>query len=152
MSQEIYDRGLKIRKSVLGDAYVDNALKNADDFTGPLQDLVTEYCWGWAWGREHLSKRDRSLINLAMISILNRQHELRVRYQFQVEPQNIGSEAAVSEAMWRDCQLTLKYKDFGAGQRYRLETGSIGFYPWARLYDQQANEIARGRTGRCEKV
>ena len=80
------------------------------------------------------------------------QHELRVRYQYQVEPQNIGSEAAVSESMWRDCQLTLKYKDFGAGQRYRLETGSIGFYPWARLYDQQANEIARGRTGRCEKV
>ena len=78
MSKEIYDRGLAIRKSVLGDAYVENALKNADDFTQPLQDLVTEYCWGWAWGREQLSKRDRSLINLAMISILNRPHELRV--------------------------------------------------------------------------
>jgi len=78
MSKEIYDRGLAIRKSVLGDAYVENALKNADDFTQPLQDLVTEYCWGWAWGREELSKRDRSLINLAMISILNRPHELRV--------------------------------------------------------------------------
>ena len=78
MSKEIYDRGLAIRKSVLGAEYVDNALKNADDFTGPLQDLVTEYCWGWTWGREELSKRDRSMINLAMISILNRQHELRV--------------------------------------------------------------------------
>lgn len=78
MSKEIYDRGLEIRKSVLGAEYVENALKNKDDFTGPLQDLVTEYCWGWAWGREELSKRDRSLINLAMISILNRQHELRV--------------------------------------------------------------------------
>lgn len=78
MSKEIYDRGLAIRKSVLGAEYVDNALKNADEFTQPLQDLVTEYCWGWAWGREQLSKRDRSMINLAMISILNRQHELRV--------------------------------------------------------------------------
>ena len=78
MSKEIYDRGLAIRKSVLGDAYVETALKNADDFTGPLQDLVTEYCWGWAWGREELSKRDRSMINLAMISVLNRPHELRV--------------------------------------------------------------------------
>jgi len=78
MSKEIYDRGLAIRKSVLGAEYVDNALKNADDFTQPLQDLVTEYCWGWAWGREQLSKRDRSMINLAMISILNRPHELRV--------------------------------------------------------------------------
>ena len=78
MSKEIYDRGLAIRKSVLGAEYVDNALKNADDFTQPLQDLVTEYCWGWAWGREELSKRDRSMINLAMISVLNRPHELRV--------------------------------------------------------------------------
>ena len=78
MSKEIYDRGLAIRKSVLGSEYVDNALKNADEFTQPLQDLVTEYCWGWAWGREELSKRDRSMINLAMISVLNRPHELRV--------------------------------------------------------------------------
>jgi 4-carboxymuconolactone decarboxylase len=78
MSKEIYDRGLAIRKSVLGAEYVDNALKNADEFTQPLQELVTEYCWGWAWGREELSKRDRSLINLAMISVLNRPHELRV--------------------------------------------------------------------------
>ena len=78
MSKEIYDRGLAIRKSVLGAEYVDKALSNADEFTQPLQDLVTEYCWGWAWGREELSKRDRSMINLAMISILNRQHELKV--------------------------------------------------------------------------
>ena len=81
MNKEIYDRGLAIRKSVLGAEYVDNALKNVDDFTQPLQDLVTEYCWGWAWGREGLSKRDRSMINLAMISILNRQHELKVHVQ-----------------------------------------------------------------------
>ena len=81
MSKEIYDRGLAIRKSVLGAEYVDNALKNADDFTQPLQDLVTEYCWGWAWGREGLSKRDRSMINLAMISILNRHNELKVHVQ-----------------------------------------------------------------------
>ena len=81
MSKEIYDRGLEIRKSVLGKDYVETALANADDFTGDLQDLVTEYCWGWAWGREGLSKRDRSLINLAMISVLNRQHELKVHVQ-----------------------------------------------------------------------
>ncbi|MDF3931698.1 hypothetical protein [Pseudomonas citronellolis] len=79
------------------------------------------------------------------------QHELHLRYQFQVAPQDIGSGAAVSESLWRDCQLSLTYKDFSAGQRYRLETGSIGFYPWARLYDEQANEVARGRTGRCAK-
>lgn len=76
------------------------------------------------------------------------QHELRVRYQFQVEPSDIGT----TEGLWRDCQLTLKYPDFSAGKRYRLETGSIGFYPWAKLYDADANEVARGRAGRCEKV
>src|SRR3954447_11962715 len=78
MGKDVYDRGLSIRKSVLGAAYVDKALAAADDFTGPLQDLVTEYCWGAVWGREGLSKRDRSLLNLGMISILNRPHELKI--------------------------------------------------------------------------
>ena len=78
MGKDVYDKGLGIRKSVLGSAYVDKALAAADDFTGPLQDLVTEYCWGAVWGREELSKRDRSLLNLGMISILNRPHELKI--------------------------------------------------------------------------
>ena len=78
MGKDVYDRGLAIRKSVLGAEYVDKALANADAFTGPLQDLVTEYCWGAVWGREGLSKRDRSLLNLGMISILNRPHELKI--------------------------------------------------------------------------
>ncbi|SDI58766.1 PA0061/PA0062 family lipoprotein [Pseudomonas panipatensis] len=80
------------------------------------------------------------------------QHELRVRFQFQVAASDIGATDAVNEGLWRDCQLTLKYKDFNAGQRYRLQTGNIGFYPWAKLYDAEAKEVARGRTGRCEKV
>ena len=58
--------------------YKRQALANADEFTGPLQDLVTEYCWGAVWGREELSKRDRSMLNIAMISILNRPHELKI--------------------------------------------------------------------------
>ena len=78
MSKEMYDRGLEIRKSVLGEEYVNTSIKNADDFTRPLQEMVTEYCWGYVWGREELSKRDRSMINLAMISILNRPHELKI--------------------------------------------------------------------------
>jgi len=78
MGKDVYDRGLAIRKSVLGEEYVNRALANKDEFTGPLQDLVTEYCWGAVWGREELSKRDRSLLNLAMISILNRPHELKI--------------------------------------------------------------------------
>ena len=76
MNKELFDKGLAIRKSVLGEEYVANALKNVDSFNEPLQELVTEYCWGWAWGREELPKKTRSMLNLAMISVLNRQHEL----------------------------------------------------------------------------
>ena len=77
MDQATYDKGLSIRKAVLGEEYVNRALARTDDFNKPLQDLVTEYCWGAVWGREELSLRDRSMINLAMISILNRGHELK---------------------------------------------------------------------------
>jgi 4-carboxymuconolactone decarboxylase len=77
MDQDLYDKGMKIRREVLGDAYVDRALAKSGPFNDPLQELVTTYCWGWAWGREGLPRRDRSLINLAMISILNRHNELK---------------------------------------------------------------------------
>ena len=77
MSKEMYERGLKIRREVLGAAYVDKALATADDFGKPLQDLVTEYCWGAVWGREELPKKTRSMLNLAMIAALNRPHELK---------------------------------------------------------------------------
>lgn len=77
MNKDTYDKGLEIRRAVLGDAYVDKALNTADDFNRPMQDLVTEYCWGAVWGREGLPRKTRSMLNLAMISILNRPHELR---------------------------------------------------------------------------
>lgn len=78
MSDDSYDKGMKIRREVVGDVYVDRSLADADDFTGPLQDLVTRYCWGEIWSRPGLSRRDRSIINLAMISALNRPHELEL--------------------------------------------------------------------------
>ena len=77
MDQKTHDKGLEIRKAVLGEAYVANALKNADEFNKPFQELVTEYCWGAVWGREELPRKTRSMLNLSMISILNRPHELR---------------------------------------------------------------------------
>ena len=77
MNKELYEKGLAIRKSVLGAEYVDKALAAADDFNRPMQELTTEYCWGWCWGREGLDKKPRSIINLAMISALNRPHEVK---------------------------------------------------------------------------
>jgi len=69
---------LRIRSDVLGEQYVNRALADADEFTRPLQDLVTEYCWGAVWGREELPRKTRSMLNLAMIAVLNRPNELRM--------------------------------------------------------------------------
>ena len=77
MDKKTYDKGMEVRTAVLGEAYVANAMKNSDDFNKPFQDLVTEYCWGAVWGREELPHKTRSMLNLAMISCLNRPHELK---------------------------------------------------------------------------
>ena len=78
MDRQMFEKGLAIRRSVLGEEYVDNAIKTADDFSRPLQELVTQYCWGEIWGRPGLDRKTRSLINLAMISALNRPHEVKM--------------------------------------------------------------------------
>jgi 4-carboxymuconolactone decarboxylase len=78
MNDELFQKGLAIRKSVLGAEFVEKAIAAADDFNMPLQRLVTEYCWGACWGREDLPKKIRSLLNIAMISVLNRNHELKL--------------------------------------------------------------------------
>ena len=77
MASELFDKGMKIRTEVLGEAYVSKAMASMDEFTRPLQELVTEYCWGAVWGRPGLARSERSLLNLAMISVLNRPHELK---------------------------------------------------------------------------
>jgi 4-carboxymuconolactone decarboxylase len=78
VNKELFEKGLAIRKSVLGAEYVEKSIAAADDFNRPMQELTTEYCWGWCWGREGLDKKTRSIINLAMISALNRPNELKM--------------------------------------------------------------------------
>ncbi|MGH7225607.1 MAG: 4-carboxymuconolactone decarboxylase [Gemmataceae bacterium] len=78
MNKEVHDQGLAIRREVLGNQYVDAQLKTADDFNRPFQEFITEYCWGAVWGRPGLPKKTRSIINLAMLTALNRQNELRI--------------------------------------------------------------------------
>ena len=77
MSREMYETGLQIRKAVAGEKYVEAALSKADDFNMPMQDLVTEYCWGAVWGRPGLERKTRSIINIALLSALNRKEELK---------------------------------------------------------------------------
>lgn len=78
MDQKTFDKGLEIRKSVLGKEYVENAMRNTDEFVQPFQEFLTEYCWGAVWGRDGLPHKTRSMLNLAMLSALGREHELRL--------------------------------------------------------------------------
>src|SRR6266849_3658942 len=77
MDKDTYDRGLSIRRKVLGEDYVDRALKNADDFDRDFQRIVTQYCWGEAWGDDTLSARERSILNLGMIASLGKMEEFQ---------------------------------------------------------------------------
>jgi len=77
-NQALFDEGLATRREVLGDAYVDASIQNATDFTIDMQELVTQYCWGDVWNRPGLDRRSRSLLNLAMLTALNRPHELKI--------------------------------------------------------------------------
>lgn len=77
MSQDSFKKGLEKRRKVMGDAFVDNALSQADELTMPMQDFVTRVAWDEIWNREALSDRDRSLINLGMIAALNRPQEFK---------------------------------------------------------------------------
>jgi len=78
MNKELFDKGLKVRREVLGKEYVDKAVASATEFNRPLQELVTEYCWGEIWNRPGLSRRERSMLNLAMLTALNRPHEVKM--------------------------------------------------------------------------
>jgi 4-carboxymuconolactone decarboxylase len=75
---ERFEQGLQVRREVLGAEYVDRSLAGASEFTAPIQELVTEYCWGAVWSREGIDRKTRSLLNIGMLTALNRSHELAV--------------------------------------------------------------------------
>jgi 4-carboxymuconolactone decarboxylase len=78
MNQDLFDKGLKTRREVLGAEHVDASIRNADDFSRPLQEHITQYAWGDIWNRPGLDRKTRSLLNLAMLTALNRPHELKL--------------------------------------------------------------------------
>lgn len=77
MSDELFDKGLKIRKEVVGEEYVDRAFDTAGEYGREFQEFLTTYCWGAAWGRDALTRRERSLLNIGIIGTLGRANELR---------------------------------------------------------------------------
>ncbi len=81
MDKALYDKGLSIRKEVLGEEYVNRNINNVNDFNSHFQEMVTEFAWGGIWGDDTLEKKTRSLINLAMLSALGRSHEFELHFR-----------------------------------------------------------------------
>lgn len=94
---ERYELGLATRREVLGDAHVEKSLGNVTDFSRPIQEMVTEYCWGGVWSREGLPRQTRSLLNIVMLTALNRQHELAVHVKGAIN--NGVTEEEIQEAL-----------------------------------------------------
>lgn len=102
MDKQLLENGLEVRKAVLGKDYVENAMKNADDFNRPFQEFLSEYCWGAIWTRPGLSRKTRSFLNLAMLTALNKPHELKLHIKGAInngvtreEMQEVFMQAAV---------------------------------------------------------
>jgi len=78
MDRKLMEEGLAARRAVLGEEYVDRAMKSADAFNKPFQEIVSEYCWGLCWTDKTLSRRERSILNLGMIAALGKMHEFEL--------------------------------------------------------------------------
>ncbi len=96
-NEQLFEAGMAMRRQVLGDAYVDQALARASEFSKPMQQLVTRFCWGEIWNRPGLSLRDRSLLNLGMLTALNRGEELKAHVRGAIN--NGLSQDEVREAL-----------------------------------------------------
>lgn len=75
---QLFDEGLNLRREVLGSEYVDGSIERANDFMMEFQHITTEWCWGYAWGRDTLDRKTRSMLNLAMLTALNRAAEIKL--------------------------------------------------------------------------
>jgi len=81
LDKERFEKGLAVRSDVLGADYVKNTMENASEFSRDFQELLTEYCWGAAWGDDTLDRKTRSMLNVTMIAALNRMHEWELHFR-----------------------------------------------------------------------
>jgi 4-carboxymuconolactone decarboxylase len=81
LDKERFEKGLAVRSDVLGTEYVKKTMENASDFSRDFQELLTEYCWGAAWGDDTLDRKTRSMLNVTMIAALNRMHEWELHFR-----------------------------------------------------------------------
>jgi 4-carboxymuconolactone decarboxylase len=120
----VFDKGITMRRQVLGDAHVDRAMAEASEFARPVQDLVTEFCWGAVWSRDGLDLRTRSLLNLVMLTALNRIHEFGVHVRGAVN--NGCSRDQIREALLQTavyCGAPAALESFRVAERILAEMG-----------------------------
>ena len=125
MDKEMFEKGLAIRRSVLGADFVDTQFATADDFNRPLQELVTQYCWGEIWTRPGLDRKTRSLLNIAMLTAMNRMHELAVHVRGAVT--NGVTEEEIQEALLQTavyCGAPAALESFRVAERVLQEVRS----------------------------
>jgi 4-carboxymuconolactone decarboxylase len=125
-SESRYETGLRTRREVLGREYVDRALGNATEFTEPIQELVTEYCWGAVWSRDGIDRKTRSLLNLGMLTALNRPHELAAHVRGAVN--NGCSAVEIREVLLQAaiyCGLPAALDAFRTAERALAETEMV---------------------------
>jgi 4-carboxymuconolactone decarboxylase len=118
----VYDKGISMRRRVLGDAHVERSMGGTSEFGRPVQDLVTEYCWGAVWSRDGLDLRTRSLLNLVMLTALNRMHELGVHVRGAVN--NGCSRDQIREALLQTavyCGAPAALESFRVAERVLAE-------------------------------
>lgn len=122
-----YERGLQLRREVLGEDHVARSLENATPFAEPIQKLVTEYCWGEVWSRPGLDRRARSLVNLSMITALNRNHELGIHVRGALN--NGLTREEIQEALLQTaiyCGVPAALESFRVAERVLAEIDAEG--------------------------
>jgi 4-carboxymuconolactone decarboxylase len=119
-----YRTGMSIRREVLGDEHVDASLERATEFSRPIQDLVTEFCWGAVWGRDGIDRKTRSLLNLAMLTALNRSHELGAHVRGSIT--NGATTSEIREVLLQTavyCGVPAALESFRVAERVLSEMG-----------------------------
>jgi 4-carboxymuconolactone decarboxylase len=122
---ERFERGLQTRREVLGAEHVDRSLEQVTEFSRPVQELVTEYCWGEIWTRPGLDRKTRSLLNIAMLTAMNRMHELAVHVRGAVT--NGATEEEIQEALLQTavyCGAPAALESFRVAERVLQEVRS----------------------------
>jgi len=123
---ELYETGLKLRREVLGAKYVDGSIAKADDFMSAFQRITTEWCWGYAWSRPGLDRKTRSMLNLAMLTGLNRAAEIKLHVKGALA--NGVSVAEIQETLLHAtiyCGIPAGLDAFKAAHQVLIEEGAI---------------------------